>query len=151
MSFSYILHMICESVYICSGMNLYTIIICTDSVNVGLCWCVLLAANGLVYYWMNAYYIVMYIYNVSVRILYRYECISVLIHVILYYCITTQDVIAKEKWNASKVHTLKHIQRKFTTIAKKQHHMLEEAKPNLPPIGTLLAEILNQRLRHMVG
>ena len=41
------------SIFICTCMCLYTIMLCTDGVTIDMCLCVLLAAIGMVHYWMN--------------------------------------------------------------------------------------------------
>ena len=80
----YMLSLIYESIFICRSMYLYIIMICTGGITIGMCLCTPLAASGLVYYWMNAYYIVMCVYCVFMWILYRYGYIYVLTHIILY-------------------------------------------------------------------
>ena len=59
--------------------------ICTDGMTVGMCLCVLLAASSLIYYWMNAYCIVMSVYCAFIWILYRYRFIYVSIYITLYH------------------------------------------------------------------
>ena len=81
------LGMIYESISICTSMYLYKIMIWTVAMTNSMCPCASLAASSEVYYWMNAHYIIMCIYLVSMWKLYKYKCIYVLVKLMLYHCI----------------------------------------------------------------
>ena len=42
-------------IYICTRVHLYIAMVCTDHMTIGMCLCVLLAANGMVCYWFTVY------------------------------------------------------------------------------------------------
>ena len=57
----------------------------TDDVIIGMFHHVLLAASGLMYYWVNAYWTKVCIYCMSIWMLYKYRSICVLAYIILYH------------------------------------------------------------------
>ena len=66
-------------------MYLHTIMVCTDDITIDMCLCVLFAASGVVYYWMNIYCGVVCVCCAPMQTLYRYGCICVHFHVTLYH------------------------------------------------------------------
>ena len=85
---SYVIHMFYESVYICTSMGLYTVMIYTDAVIADMYLYVLMAASSLGYYWLNVYYIVMCLYCVFLHQLYWNGCVFILVCIILYHYIS---------------------------------------------------------------
>ena len=69
---SCMLHCDYESNIICTIMTIYTIVLCTDGMNLLMCYCVLLASPGILPYWMIVYIIVLSIFYMSMQVLTHY-------------------------------------------------------------------------------
>ena len=63
-----------ESVWICTFMNIYTSVLCIDSITVLRCPCVLLANHLMLSFWMNVYAYLLYVYYMCIQILIHYGC-----------------------------------------------------------------------------
>ena len=60
-------------IYVYTSVHLYIIMVCSDGMTIGLCPCVLLAAIGMVCYWLPIYIL----WCASILMLYNYTYICV--------------------------------------------------------------------------
>ena len=84
------LSMIYISVYICTILHLYTIILWTDGVTIIMCLYSLLAAVGTMCYWLNVFCLWLTLFLIIIFLLlisqYVYECLCILAATLLLLC-----------------------------------------------------------------